>query len=62
MDQVTESREERLDAISAAIDTLLSNPHLKRLDGEGWRAYRVGVQIRVDVDNHAENEKVVQHG
>lgn len=57
MDQATETGEEKLKAISAAIDTLLNNPHLKRLDGEGWRAYRVGVQIRVDVDNHVEMER-----
>jgi hypothetical protein len=44
-------KELSLKDISEAINTLLDNPSIKRLDGDGWKAYRVADQIRVDISN-----------
>jgi hypothetical protein len=47
----------RLQEISSAVETLMDNPSIKRLDGDGWKAYRVVDQIRVDIDNLNKEEQ-----
>lgn len=51
---------ERLSEISNGIEVLLERKNLKRLDGNGWKAYRVGNDIRVDVEDL--NKEEVTHG
>ncbi len=36
-------------AIKTAIELLLSNPQLKRIDGDKWSVYFVGKIIRIDI-------------
>lgn len=50
MATMTTNQEEKYEAIVSAVETLLEKPALKRVDGDGWKAYRMVDQIRVDID------------
>lgn len=40
---------ENFEDIKSAINLLLANPNLKRIDGNGWLVYIVSNAIRVDI-------------
>lgn len=38
------------DAIQDAVQSLVNGTAVNRIDGEGWKVYRAGAVIRVDIN------------
>lgn len=53
MVMTTTTEEQILSAVCEAVKVLSNTPTVNRLDGDGWRAYRVGEVIRVDIKQGA---------